>query len=1711
MKSVRTHHPLAKSVVSLIVITIVAAALFISVVSSAQKRAESGRTVAAQGSAPMLAGEMQTPGAARPPVQVETAAQESSRDASASGVTSRASASLMLPQTVKTARPAPPAPESIDVPAPDTAASYVFATATNGSFTDMSTGTTQLVAAGLDDASSAVTNLGFDFYFLGTRYTQFSVNSNGYMRLGGTVVATSQYTLGSAAVPLITAMGSDLEVSTTGKVHYKVTGSAPNRVLTVEWLNMTIIYDATAVQTNGTYQVRIKETTGVVELVYGSMARNSSTGFGGGMDAQYIGFSINSTATNFASIDTANNNSTATLAANQFTLGANMASLNSPGGDGNRRIYTYTPPVPTAPTAINFTGVTQTAMNVNWTDSPDDAGYVIYRSTDGINYSFAGQVATNSVTFAASGLNPSTTYFWQVYAISDGAQSAALSGSQATLAPGNIVSTAVGGLWSVPATWAGGAVPTNGDNVTIADGATVTIDTAAVALNVTVGQGATGILQWDTASARTLTVGQAVTIASGGIFRTGAALAVNTHVLTVGTDLTNNGTLDFSTTGSAANSCRAGITFTGAANNTFGGTGGTTDISTLTMNKGTSSANILELNTTNFTVQGTNTDGAPMAFLTLTNGTLKVSGTFAITGRVFTAAGYTIPAAGGFWLNNPNFTVAAQNGSPTEAGLLRISQGTYNIGTATGNAMGFSTGSTITVEGGAINGASRFGVAAATNTITYTQSAGTITVNTVANTSATLGSFDLGTSATSNISVSGGTVICQLQATAIDYRYDSGGTLGNLTGGTVQFGNASSGAAKTFSARGVAFNYVVNTTSAGHTVNLSTTLVNWNHVAFGITIGAGGTFTCGNTIFFIEGNVVNNGTLNATTAGCRLYNAASGAQTYSGGGTFTAAAQSIELDNANGLTLSTTNQIPTLRVILFTGGVTGAGKLTIGNGAGGTVQIGNGAAATAAGTFDVSPTYNLGGTGETLFLLRTGADRNTGFEINPTRSVLNMTVDPNGNTFNLAGGDLTVTGTTTINTGFFSIGANTLTITNAIAGTLPAGLLGGATSSLVINGGVASNVPSSITQLNNFTLNNAGGSTLQGGLTIGGTLTLSNGALSIAANTLGINGPISVATGTLTGGATSIISVGGAGASTTLPAVAGGLLRLTLNRANGLTLGAPLSVTTTLELFAGTLGNGANNVTLGNGALINVSGGSLAAAPVFGTTVNVTYSSVGPISSGFEIPVSLTVLNNLNESGIGDVTLTSSPQVNGTLTLNGGNFITGANVVIVRATGSVSRTSGYVDGNLARTFSGAGTLNYDIGAGGGYSPVSVNALSLSLPQAILTIKAVNSSIGGLTSLQSLQRNWVFSSSPITKATLTFTYVGGDVPGGANTAIWRVVRKLSSDQRFTFPNGNTDNVNEGSNTATATSVTMPAFGGTYTVTQSNAPGFKVNDPRPAEVMDFDGSDARTDVTAWNGTTGDWTIINSFDNTQRVRLDWGKTALGDVLVPGDYDGDGRADITVWRPSDGNWYITRSSDNVNTTINWGGTGDVAVPGDYDGDGKTDVAVFRPSEGNWYIVKSSGGVIVQNWGIAGDLTVPADYDGDGKTDIAVWRPSDGNWYVIKSSNSSLVVTNWGLSGDKVLPGDFDGDGKADRVIYRPSENNWYVLNSSDGTYQVVSWGLPGDVLVPGDYDRDGRIDFAVYRPSEGNWYILRSGDSSFALKNLVGDVAVPSVYVRP
>src|ERR1051325_1165951 len=273
-----------------------------------------------------------------------------------------------------------------------TGATYPFTNFSAVALEDMTSGTTQLVSANQEDTASAVNNIGFDFWFDGVRQTQFSVNANGLMKLGSPAVSTASANdlANTVNIPQIAPYWDDLFTGTNGKVHFKVVGSAPNRKLVVEWLNMQIPRVGANNAGAGTFQCWLSETTGVIKFVYGS---------GVGVNAANSGYSVGfgSSATAFASVTTSGPSAAYGTANNAQTNAITSGTK-----------YTFTPPTPADPTALNFTGVTQTAMTLNWTDnSANEQGFAIYRSSDGgSTYEFVTQTAANATSPAQSPLLP---------------------------------------------------------------------------------------------------------------------------------------------------------------------------------------------------------------------------------------------------------------------------------------------------------------------------------------------------------------------------------------------------------------------------------------------------------------------------------------------------------------------------------------------------------------------------------------------------------------------------------------------------------------------------------------------------------------------------------------------------------------------------------------------------------------------------------------------------------------------------------------------------------------------------------------------------------------------------------------------------------------------------------------------------------------------------------------------------------------------------------------------------------------------------------------------------------------------------------------------------------------------------------------------------------------------------------------------------------
>jgi hypothetical protein len=298
-----------------------------------------------------------------------------------------------------------------------TITNYTFANST-GTFTAITGGATTTWTGNTDDAVSDLIPLGFDFWYMGTRYTNLSASTNGWLALG-TVQTDNAYTnnltTGGAPRPVIAPLWDDLDIVSTANVTYKTTGTAGNRVFTLQYLNAKWYY--LAIGSVVSFQISIYESTGKIQFIYRADAAAAVS------PSASIGITATATGSgNFLSVTNAGTGVSSTTEASVTTRPA------------TGKTYLFTPPVPTAPGSLTYTGISNTAMTLNWSDlSSNERGFVIYRSTDGANYTFLTQTAANTITYTATALSSNTTYYWKVYAVTEGALSSALSGSQATI------------------------------------------------------------------------------------------------------------------------------------------------------------------------------------------------------------------------------------------------------------------------------------------------------------------------------------------------------------------------------------------------------------------------------------------------------------------------------------------------------------------------------------------------------------------------------------------------------------------------------------------------------------------------------------------------------------------------------------------------------------------------------------------------------------------------------------------------------------------------------------------------------------------------------------------------------------------------------------------------------------------------------------------------------------------------------------------------------------------------------------------------------------------------------------------------------------------------------------------------------------------------------------------------------------------------------
>ncbi len=191
------------------------------------------------------------------------------------------------------------------------------------------------VAATGDDGSENGIPIGFTFKFEGVNYTTFSVNTNGFINLGGTIGFGSYMNSLSnscAFSPLIGPFWDDNNRG-TGSIQYAVSGVSPNQILEIGWDNINIGgFGLTSTTSFASFKIVLHQTTNEIDFIYGSTMDNAGTlsasiGLNGANS--FLSVTPGPGATSTATSGTANNS----ISSTSDLLGVK---------------YTFTPPSPCA-------------------------------------------------------------------------------------------------------------------------------------------------------------------------------------------------------------------------------------------------------------------------------------------------------------------------------------------------------------------------------------------------------------------------------------------------------------------------------------------------------------------------------------------------------------------------------------------------------------------------------------------------------------------------------------------------------------------------------------------------------------------------------------------------------------------------------------------------------------------------------------------------------------------------------------------------------------------------------------------------------------------------------------------------------------------------------------------------------------------------------------------------------------------------------------------------------------------------------------------------------------------------------------------------------------------------------------------------------------------------------------------------------------------
>ena len=162
------------------------------------------------------------------------------------------------------------------------AATYNFSQ-TSGSMTGL-LGATQMGTTTNDEDSFGPFAIGFNFNFNGTVYTQFSVNTNGYIVFGtaashSAAVLSDPAGTGTGSINnTVAALCMDIIAQPGSLLWYQLQGNGTNHVLVIEWKNYNMYNAVSGLPGSGNslnFQIQLFETSNKIQTVYGTMVADT--------------------------------------------------------------------------------------------------------------------------------------------------------------------------------------------------------------------------------------------------------------------------------------------------------------------------------------------------------------------------------------------------------------------------------------------------------------------------------------------------------------------------------------------------------------------------------------------------------------------------------------------------------------------------------------------------------------------------------------------------------------------------------------------------------------------------------------------------------------------------------------------------------------------------------------------------------------------------------------------------------------------------------------------------------------------------------------------------------------------------------------------------------------------------------------------------------------------------------------------------------------------------------------------------------------------------------------------------------------------------------------------------------------------------------------------------------------------------------------------